>query len=372
MNLIDRHVTREVLVATSYAVGVFTMVLVFGNIFKEAMDLLINRHVPLGYVVFFMACVLPFSLTFTVPWSLLTAVLLVFGRMSADNETIALRACGISLLRASVPVFAIAALLALFCLWINVSVAPRAETAMRRALADMARSNPSALFVPGEVLDQFEGRKIVVGAKSGNELSDVFVIEEDEDGQPRAVIRAAHGMIMSDPGSNELAVTLHEALIEQRQKDRAQNLRGITHGIRARELSVRIPLDKLVKSSLLWRPLRTRSTGELFELLGRNLENEEWPTRTAVRTEISKRFSLSFASIAFALVAVPLGIVAQRRETSVGFGISLAVAFGYFFFVALSHSMQDNAAAFPYLLVWVPNVLFVAAGAWLLARLDHR
>ena len=372
MNLIDRYVTRGVLLATAYAVGVLTMVLVFGNIFKEAMDLLINRNVPLGYLLFFMSCVLAFSLTFTVPWGLLTAVLLVFGRMSADNETVALRACGISLLRASVPVLAISCLLGLFCLWINVAVAPHAETAMRNSLASMARSNPSALFVPGEVLDSIKGRKIVVGSKSGNEFRDVLVVEEDDQGQARAVVRARRGAISSLPESNELLFSLREATMEKRRRQNLQDFRAITHGIRAEEISVRIPLDAFVSSDLLWRPLRTRSTSELFGLLSQDLEKQEWPTRTAVRTEISKRFSLSFASVAFAVVAIPLGIVAQRRETSAGFAISIAVAFGYFFFVALSHSMSDNPSAYPYLLVWIPNVLFAAAGACLLARLDFR
>ena len=78
------------------------------------------------------------------------------------------------------------------------------------------------------------------------------------------------------------------------------------------------------------------------------------------------------ACIAFAIVAMPLGITAQRKETSVGFAISLALAFGYFFFVVLAEMLRDDVALHPYLLLWVPNVLFIGIGAWLLLRLDHR
>ena len=87
---------------------------------------------------------------------------------------------------------------------------------------------------------------------------------------------------------------------------------------------------------------------------------------------MSKRLSLSLACIAFAIVAMPLGITAQRKETSVGFAISLALAFGYFFFVVLAEMLRDDVALHPYLLLWVPNVLFIGIGAWLLLRLDHR
>lgn len=120
------------------------------------------------------------------------------------------------------------------------------------------------------------------------------------------------------------------------------------------------------------RPLRTYSLRELFVFLQSDLEGGSGPTRTAVRTEISKRFSLGFASLAFALIAIPLGIVAQRRETSAGFGLSLLVAFSYFLFVELANHLRDNPAAYPYLILWIPNVLFVVAGGWLLLRLDRR
>ena len=49
------------------------------------------------YLLTFIAYVLPFSLIFTIPWGLLTAILLVFGRLSADNELIALRSNGVSI-----------------------------------------------------------------------------------------------------------------------------------------------------------------------------------------------------------------------------------------------------------------------------------
>lgn len=372
MLLIDRYVGRAILVTALYGVLVLSVVLVLGHLFREALDLLINRDVPPGYILFFMACVLPFSLTFTIPWAFLTSVLLVFGRMSADNETIALRSSGISLLRVSMPVLAIGLLLSVFCLWINLAVTPAAELAMRQSLADMARSNPLALFTPNEVVDQFRGRKIFVGSREGDELRSITIIEQDENAMPQAIIRARRGVLERGGNGDQLDLTLHDAVVENRPPGRGTETAAIRHGVFASEIDVNIPLDDLVQTSLLWRPLRTFQLGDLFDFLGRDLENEEWPTRAGVLTEISKRFSLAIASLAFAFISVPLGVMAQRRETSVGFAISLAVAFGYFLFVALADMLRENAAAYPYLLLWIPNALFIGIGSWLLLRLDHR
>ena len=91
MKLIDRFVSRELLVNVLFAIAVLSLVLVVGNIFRKLLPLLVNHDVPMEYLIAFIAYVLPFSLIFTIPWGLLTAILLVFGRLSADNELIALR-----------------------------------------------------------------------------------------------------------------------------------------------------------------------------------------------------------------------------------------------------------------------------------------
>ncbi len=369
MNLIDRYIGRSVLITALYGVFVLSFVLVLGNIFKELLDLLINRDVPVRYVLLFMLYVLPFSLTFTVPWGFLTAVLLIFGRMSADNEMIALRACGVSLLRVCLPVLVVGAGLCAFTFWINARIAPLAEMAMRDSIATMARTNPAALFVPDEVVSQFQGKKIFVRGKQGDELTDVTLIEEDNGGMPVRIIYARGGIIESDEENGELVLTLHDARFEQRDDSKVFDYGAIRHGVSVQEAAINIPLEDLVADHLRGRPLRSYTLRELWGYLPEVKGTSE---QIAVMTEMSKRVSMSLACLAFALIAMPLGITAQRKETSVGFGISLGLAFGYFFFVVLAEMLREDAHAYPYLLLWIPNVLFIGIGTWLLLRLDHR
>lgn len=357
--------------ATLYAVVVLSVVLVFGNIFKEALDLLINRNVPPSYLLFFMLCVLPFSLTFTAPWGFLTATLLVLGRMSADHETVALRACGQSLLRTFLPVLAAGLVLSIFCTWLNAAVNPRAELAMRRSLADMARSSPESLFVAGEVIDEFEGKKLYIRSRQGEWLIGVTLFEEGDDASLRRVTHARYGQISNSGDGESVILTLWDANFEMRDTKTPLDPRRIQHGTSVQQLSIPIPLTGL-SGGLLSRPLRTYALPELFGFLSGGTDKEEAPSRTGVLTEISKRFSLGFASLAFALVAVPLGIVAQRRETSAGFGLSLLVAFSYFAFVEVANSLRENSSAFPYLILWIPNVLALLFGGWFFLRLDRR
>src|SRR5213592_4791883 len=127
MKLIDRFISRELLVNIAFAIVVLSLVLVVGNIFRKLLPLLVNHDVPMEYLITFIAYVLPFSLIFTIPWGLLTAILLVFGRLSADNELIALRANGVSVPRVSVPLAVIALTSTALCLWLTVDVSPATQ-----------------------------------------------------------------------------------------------------------------------------------------------------------------------------------------------------------------------------------------------------
>src|SRR5207247_3881388 len=127
MKLIDRFVSRELIVNVLFAIAVLSLVLVVGNIFRRLLPLLVNHDVPMEYLITFIAYVLPFSLIFTIPWGLLTAILLVFGRLSADNELVALRSHGVSVPSVCVSLALVALACTAISLWLNVQVAPAGQ-----------------------------------------------------------------------------------------------------------------------------------------------------------------------------------------------------------------------------------------------------
>src|SRR5437667_12843725 len=138
MKLVDRFISRELIVNVLFAIAVLSLVLIVGNIFRKLLPLLVNHDVPVEYLISFIAYIFPFSLIFTIPWGLLTATLLVFGRLSADNELIALRANGVSVPRVAVSLGVIALVCTALCLWLTVQVSPATQNKLRSTLFDLA------------------------------------------------------------------------------------------------------------------------------------------------------------------------------------------------------------------------------------------
>jgi LPS export ABC transporter permease LptF len=368
MRLIDRFVSRELLVNVLFAIVVLSLVLVVGNIFRKLLPLLVNHDVPVEYLISFIAYVLPFSLIFTIPWGLLTAVLLVFGRLSADNELIALRSNGVSITRVCVPLAAVAFVCTAICLWLNVQVAPAAQEKLRSTIFDLATRNPMALFGSDQIIDQFPGRKIYVGKKEGNKLDNIIVFEMNEESLPVRVTHARTGMLEADLPNKRILMHLYNARYQQRDEQAPLDLRKIRDGINMVEGTLPIGLDELYEKAKK-RP--SRSALSIEQLLDQ-LKSENKQERSASRTEINKRFSFPFSCLAFALIGVPLGVTAHRRETSIGFAMGLIVAITYFLFVILGDTLRASPKFHPELLVWFPNVLFLVLGAFLFRRLSKQ
>jgi len=82
--------------------------------------------------------------------------------------------------------------------------------------------------------------------------------------------------------------------------------------------------------------------------------------RIRLRSEITKRYSFSMACLAFAFIAVPLGLGSRRRETSGGLVISLLIGTAYFLITMMAeHFKSDFGAA---VMLWTPNAACVVLG----------
>jgi LPS export ABC transporter permease LptF len=368
MKLIDRFVSRELIVNVLFAIAVLSLVLVVGNIFRRLLPLLVNHDVPMEYLITFIAYILPFSLIFTIPWGLLTAILLVFGRLSADNELIALRANGVSVPRVCISLWGVALICTVICLWLNVQVAPAAQEKLRSTIFDLATRNPMALFGSDQVIDQFPGRKIYVGKKEGNKLENITVFELNQNSLPVKVTYARTGMLEADLANKQILMHLYQARYQERDPKDPINLRKIRDGINMVEGTLPISLEELYEKQKK-RPSRSALS---IEQLLEQLKSEDKRERSASRTEINKRFSFPFACVAFAIIGVPLGVTAHRRETSIGFAMGLIVATTYFLFVIIGDTLRGNPHAHPELLVWFPNVLFIILGCLLFRRLARQ
>jgi lipopolysaccharide export system permease protein len=93
--------------------------------------------------------------------------------------------------------------------------------------------------------------------------------------------------------------------------------------------------------------------------------------RMQVAMVVSEKANLSLAVFAFAFVAVPLGIKVSRRETSANLGVSVLLVLGYYILLNMVKALDRHPEYRPDLLLWIPNILLVWFGVWLLRRVER-
>lgn len=372
--IFDRYIGRQIWMATLTGVVVLSGVMVLGNVYKKLDQLLGSAELPVSLVAQFVLLVIPFSLIFTIPWAFLTSILLVYGRMSADNELVSLRMTGTSMARICLPVFLLAAGLSGVCYWVNVEVAPAAKNKMKMLFYQVATDDPASLFQENRVLDKLPGYRIHTGGREGDTLKNLTILEI-EGAKVKRAIRAKTARLEITPGVLDFVLRLEDADVESVKLDPESNIENVDF-IHFDETALTFPLSRLkertervnagMKSTeQLWSEVRT----------GRDSITEadlDEKAKSSARTELNKRYSFPLACLTFALVGIPLGVTAQRRETSAGFALSLVTALVYMLFILVGDILSDQPRSYPHLLMWAPNVLFLAIGGVMFYRLSRR
>ena len=169
MKTLHWYLIKQVLATLVLTVSVFTAVLLMGNAMKEVLTLVVKGQAPLVGLVKAFALLIPFVISFSLPMGLLTTMLLVFGRFSADQELIAARAGGVSLMSLVTPILLVAVLLGGLSAWINMKIAPQCRVAYKELIYDLASTNPAALLAENTFVTEIPDHVIYIGKLTADE-----------------------------------------------------------------------------------------------------------------------------------------------------------------------------------------------------------
>ncbi|MBG89380.1 MAG: hypothetical protein CMO80_21135 [Verrucomicrobiales bacterium] len=367
MRILHCYILRQILIILLVAISVFVGVLLLGNALKDVMAMLVNQQISIGVVFKMIAYLIPWVLVYAVPLGFLAAILLVFGRISADNELVAIRAGGVGLFSMVMPVLGLGLVLSSLLAWINMDLSPKCRSAWK-SLGREAVVNPADLLLPGRYIRQFPGWTIYIGGKSEGLLEDVLLYKY-EDGVLRDQIRAETADVDLDKETMELRLELASVNWDYRLDVGDTNASPEWGTMLMSETSQtnRLgELDQLVEEQDLSDMTFSRLREELDAV--RASQEQDSP----VLFHLHRQVAASFSCFVFVLMGVPLGIRAQRRETSVGLALALVMAVFYFGLQMFAQSLETKAAAYPHYLVWLPNLLFAAIGCRLLWRANYR
>ncbi len=372
MKILNWYVTRGFLFAFFMAIGILTFGMTGANLIK------VLNYVSQGisFLTFlkFTACILPIILTFTVPWAVMVAVMLVFGRLSADSEITAMRACGVSIMQIVSPILIITFLMMILCLYLQVEVGPPLLGKSRFLMQGAAINQPLAIFEPGKQIE-FENTIIYIDDKEGDNgikgvqiytLSDPQTVAQD--------ISAEKGKLLVDKEKQLLIVRLYDCLVIDRKGDTEPDPDKELSGMPTRFFSQQLEFSfNYGKRDNERRISINPKYMKLTDLMGKiRLTKQLKLDTTSLEVELNQRIAFALSPIAFLLLGLPLAIRTSRRETSVGLFLSVILAGVFFLSIILCESLTSFPHLYPQYLLWLPNIIFQIFGAVMTYRISQR
>ncbi len=363
--LLWRYILVDVLLHTLLGLFAITLLLVVQNMLRFLEDL-IAAGVGVGALGQLIALVLPAYVAYAIPTALLFGILISFGRMSADGEVIAMRACGVSVPRLLPPAIALGALAALISGFILFDVQPRARHSMRAMVRQLAGSLD---VVEAGRFVVFGDRLLYVHALGDSSCPYQGILIGDSGTDERSFYTVARcGSLTGDANGRELALQLRNGSIHMRDPDPTRYRR-----IQFETMRLSIDISRYSDPPAGARDLRFDELLAAKKLPPGDPERARLEGRhgTWVDVQIHRRLAFPLASLVLAVIAVPLGIRPVRAGRSMGALTAIAVMALYWVLFSLGEMAAERGVGPAWLGIWTPNVVVLALGIWLVRRVSR-
>ena len=238
MRLLSRYLIREMIMPFIFSLLVITFLL-FINFLLRAIDRFLGKGLDLITIFEYLMLNLAWIIALSVPMAILLSTLMMFGRLSEDNEINALRSSGVSFLTIIKPPLLFGVTISMLLIFFNNFILPEMNFNARLLAGDIYRKRPGMNIEPGVFIDDLPDYSMIIGGKNGEIMSDVRIFSKGK--------RKSQTSIHSKTGtlttlSDAFLLTLQDGEIHEIENKDYSNYRRIVFDIH----KILIPADNIL------------------------------------------------------------------------------------------------------------------------------
>ncbi len=338
--IIHRLLLKELL--WNFTVIIFSMsVILFMEKFVRLTRLFMGKGADLADIVKLFLYIQPSLLLLSVPMAILITIFLTYGRMSTDNETIVLKASGMSFLGISRPAIILSAACFVFLLFVSLYLLPRGTQSFKHTLHTTIVKKASLTFEEGTFSDVFKDTVIYVkDMYAKDRFKGIFVYQEAANSMkdPVAII-AESGEISSNVEEGLVTITMNNGLVHTFTDDSSTEIAFSKYDFL---------LTTGVESMAQAKPDEVKT----MDLLKKYNES------VSLAVELQRRLALPFACLIFGMLGPALSNKVGRIGRLGGFSFSLLILIVYYMLLIMGEGLSKSGKLSPFFGGWIPNLLF--------------
>jgi lipopolysaccharide export system permease protein len=389
VKLLTRYVLFELLQVFLLTLAGLTALIFVGLIGKEAVD----KGLGLGPLLRMTPFMLPQAMQFAVPATMLLATTSVYGRLSASNEIIAIKAMGVSPWKLALPTMILAAMTSLGAVALNDIAVSWGRLGVQRVFVE---SLEEVIYSQLRLHRSYAegGLQISVQRVVDRKLMRPTVIVQAQGGKEAWKLESDSAEISSSADRKKLVVRFEGIALE-----------GEMNAVIDKRVEREIDLEELFGESTSSRSpsnyalseidheqriidqrisdiQRRQTTEQAMAMMTGDFDRlsaESWFTFTntvdaetyryrRLSVEPFRRWANGFSCLSFVMVGVPMAIWRQKGEFLASFFLCfLPILLVYYplLMVSVDHAKDGDI---PPIAVWVGNAVLALWGLWMMRR----
>ncbi|MDA8561261.1 LptF/LptG family permease [Nitrospinae bacterium] len=349
---IDRYIFSELLKIFLISIFAMTMILYLDK-FLFLAEMIVNRGASFIEMVMMMVYISPAFFAITIPMAVLMASVVTFNQFSVNNEWVAMKSCNWSFIEMMKPVL----FFSLFAYFIaNIVMfwaVPWGNQSYKVLVYDIIKNRANVDIQPNVFNRDFKNLILLVKERHQNsELKGVFIADSTNPESPQ-IITSEKGVIYPNSETLKIQLKLNNGTIHELSNDRGDYQ---TLNFDRYDINLNLPnTERLEKKALIGN--KELSFTKIKERI-KEMKAKGLPT-SGPEVELSKKFSIPFTCLLFAILGAPLGIKSSRSGKSGSFGVTVAVIMIYYIGLILTQNMGRIGKMHAYTSVWIPNIILL-------------
>jgi lipopolysaccharide export system permease protein len=364
MRILDRYILKSALSTFFGCLAVFFLLYVIIDVFSHLEEIL-KQHLDLTTLAYYYLSFLPIIFIRVVPVACLLSVLYTFGILNRNNEIIAMRAAGLSILQITKTVIILGFLVSIFVFWLNDRITPRAMMSTQKLERQLQTKDKKSKEKTPSVINNV----YLLGSKNRlfsidrfypyeKTIEGIIILEQD---QNHNLIKK----IFADKGVYKNGLWVFSKSITYTYENNAE----IREPVYREEEIMAIPETPEELLSQRQSP-DFMNIKELDDYIWKLTRSGALSVAQSFKVDFYARFFSPFTNVIIVLLGIPFALKMKRRAgglTSVG--LSIIVVFLYFVLNAVTIALGKSAILAPILGASLSHLIMLAFALILISDL---
>lgn len=349
-NTLDRYIVKKALLVFTIAIlsiYIISMIITFFELLDNAIE---NKR-PVSSILRYLWFYTPQVLFWALPISSFTTTIITLGIMTKFNEVNAMKACGISVYRISLPLVLFGLSVSALSFYIQERILPSSNRNAEEAKAYIKGAPSPRTYMKVDrrwVMGKgnriyhyryFDAEKNIFDYITIYELSSNFSLEKRYFGEKgyfeNDSLRIDNGWVVDSEGI-------------------AKNLKDF-------KIQINEDPSYFVKE---WKEPEEMNMRELKDYI-KSLKERGFDT-VKFEVEYHSKFSFPFIPLIMSLIAIPFSFTVGKKGALYGVGFSLLIAITYWVLFSIFKSFGNVQVLSPFLSAWIANLIFGLIGSYFL------